>query len=143
MAIYRNDADFTLPYHRPAVVDESTGLVIRGACIRLEEDGCRIHANDAHINVGIRTVQVSESSGDLVLYMDGEGPVVTATVVGDETIHGERGIVMGIRRGTSTLSVRFYDTASGRRLNLADRSDYLLVAGPASNVWVHFVGATA
>ena len=143
MAIYRHDADFSLPYNRPSVVDPATGLVHRGACIRLAPDGCYIHSNEAHVNLGIRSVQVSTTTGNLMVYMDGEGPVTTAHADGDETITGRRGILVGVQRGTSTLALTFYDTRLGRYLDLSDRDDYLRAAGEFCNVWVHFLGVAA
>lgn len=118
-------------------------LVVRGCCIRFApgkvhsggwfegDGGPYVHANSAHIALGVRSVRVQED-GDLEITTDGMTPVVTCSMSGDETL-SVRGILGGASVGAVTV-VRFYKVGSGR-LYLNRQDDWDAIAGTFNNLW--------
>lgn len=105
--------------------------------------GCYIHSNNAHVNLGITAVQVSEGDGNLHVYLAGQYPVVSINLHTDETIGGTNGIIAGASGGTNKVIISFYDTKSGTKLNLASRTQYLKVASShAANLWLHVLSVS-
>lgn len=116
---------------------------LRGCVIRLEpgsvnsdgtfdSGGPRVHANSAHIAVGVEGVKVN-SSGYLELELDG-GPITAILATPDETLTA-RGIWCGPSGEASITKLRFYKVGTGA-LDLTDQSDWDAVAGSLSNVWL-------
>jgi hypothetical protein len=126
--------------------DGGVGLRFRGTCIRFENGqvhtagwfdsgGPYVHANSAHISIGVENVRVDDS-GRLVIETDGMAPVVACLVSGDETLSA-RGIFGGASVGVDTV-ITFHDAGSGR-LYLNQQADWDAIAGTYCNVWVLWI----
>jgi hypothetical protein len=132
--------------HMDAADLPGQAFTIRGCVIRFEpgtvngngtftSGGPYIHANTAHIAVGVTGVSV-QNDGDLEVTTDGMSPVVSCAVSPDETL-SSRGIMGGASVGTSTI-LRFYKSGVGR-LYLNQQTHWDYIAGTLANVWVLWV----
>jgi hypothetical protein len=121
-------------------------FTIRGCVIRFEpgtvhtagwfdSGGPYIHANSAHIAVGVTGVAVQDD-GDLEITTDGMSPVITCAISPDETL-SSRGIMGGASVRTTTI-LRFYKSGVGR-LYLNQQAHWDYIAGTLANVWVLWV----
>lgn len=121
-------------------------VVFSGAVIRFSDpDGWpSIHANGSHIAPGVTGVDINQH-GELRVWQTikdpGANPIVFAFAQADETLGGERGIILGASGGTDNTRFRVYDTRIGRKLDLNVRSDRMRIQGETSNIWVGFVHA--
>lgn len=121
-------------------------VVFSGAVIRFSDpDGWpSIHANGSHIAPGVTGVDINQH-GELRVWQTikdpSANPVVFAFAQADETLGGERGIILGASGGTGNTRYRVYDTRIGRKLDLNVRSDRMRIQGETSNIWIGFVHA--
>lgn len=131
-----------VPRSFTAPVDKyNTGPIVRGdghldsgAVIRFDPRlGVYVHANASHTNRGIRKVYLTTSGNLRVEHY--KAPVVTMTCAADETVGGERGILVGLSGGGGLTEVRFFDTRLGRNLDLNRSTDYARIASAGSNIW--------
>lgn len=127
---------FADDYLRPNDPDNPTSM--RGCVIRFDKKSSsgttvvpRIHANSAHICVGVTSVSVDSTSKDLILRnSSGRGVVVTMIVSPDETLT-RKGISCGGSGGSTLSRVICYDRA-GHHVP----ANSLKMYGATSNLWV-------
>jgi len=113
--------------------NESTNTNMNGGVIRLDPTkGVYIHVNDSHHSVGIENAYIHKTNGSLVIVKDNKNPVVTTTVLPDETL-AEKGITLGLSGGGKVSHIFFYK--DGKQLKLHWPSHYKQVASATSNVW--------
>jgi len=90
----------------------------------------RIYENTAHACVGVTSVSVDWSNGDLVVRGNGSNTVVSVVVSPDETLTA-KGISAGASGGGNCTRVRFYDR-DGHRVPAYSLDLY----SPAANLWM-------
>lgn len=121
-------------YLRPAKWDNK--IAIRGCVIRFDQktpEGFtqpRIHANSAHICVGVTKVYADRANGDLVVEDNTPGPIVSLAVSPDESL-AAKGISCGGSGGTSVTRIRCYGR-DGHRVSAHSSEIY----GPYNNLWL-------
>ncbi|MGH3647618.1 MAG: hypothetical protein ACRDTM_10660 [Micromonosporaceae bacterium] len=123
-------------YMRPA--DPDNPIAVRGCVIRfdtLSDSGAsvvpRIHANSAHMCVGVTSVRADWNDGALVLNdSNSKGSIVSMSVSPDETLT-RKGIRCGGSGGGKVSRVYCYDQ-SGNFVPAHSKKLY----GSLSNLWV-------
>jgi len=120
-----------------------TELDWRGCCVKFPDrlpgqtpsEAVRIHANSAHISVGVKTAHF-DPTGRLVVTTDSSvTPIMAGLCSSDETLSA-RGISQGPSIGSTTSIYVFYSGEESRRLYLDNAADYDIVAGALANFWL-------
>ncbi|MGD7707788.1 hypothetical protein [Microlunatus sp. Y2014] len=110
-------------------------IAIRGCVIRFDQRDAAgntkpyIHANKSHICVGPTHLEV-EDDGDLVVYDNTVGPIVSVAVSPDETMTAN-GLSCGASGGSGKTTIRCYDR-DGNRIAADSPEMY----APLSNLWL-------
>lgn len=121
-------------YLRPAKHDNK--IAIRGCVVRFDQKTPagftqpRIHANSAHICVGVTEVYADRTTGELVVKDNTQGPIVSLSVSPDESMTA-KGISCGASGGTATTRIRCYGR-DGHRIAAHSSEMY----GPYNNLWL-------
>ena len=117
-----------------------TPLVVSGCVVRFDSRRGypRVHANEAHVAVGVKNVYVNDY-GHLEIDHEG-GPVVTLWCSPDETLVG-KGLRFGASGGAGITVVKTYDERERRYLDLNVGRDWLKLHDPWANLWVGWVHA--
>lgn len=112
-------------------------VYISGGCIRLTANGPKWHENSGHNTIGFDTSvdPVVEPDGDLTVHLLDSRPVVSLTVVPDETL-AVKGVFVGGSGGVGHVTIRMRKTGISGQLNLANPSHYNQVRGDYSNLWL-------
>lgn len=106
---------------------------INGGVIRLDpKKGVYLLTDSSHHSIGIEKVYINKKTGALVVEQDEKKPVVTTSVVPDETLSG-MGVTVGLSGGGKTSQLIFYK--NGKRLKLHYPSHYKQIATITSNIW--------
>lgn len=109
-------------------------IAIRGCVIRFDEKDDagktvpRIHANSSHYCVGVDRIGVED--GDLVVYSNTVGPIVSLAVSPDESL-AEQGITCGGSGGGNRTAIRCYDR-DGVKID----ADSSRMHGTYNNLWL-------
>lgn len=104
-----------------------------GCVVRFYEDGPALHQNGSHPCLGATGVWVHQN-GSLVVDHDRCAPVVSASVLADETL-GPRGIYGGVSGGVCDSHIIFTNMRTGAKLDLNKPVDYAQLVGAYSNAW--------
>lgn len=110
-------------------------IAIRGCVIRFDERDAagntvpRIHANSSHYCVGVTGLEVQDD-GDLVVYSNTVGPIVSLAVSPDETL-AAKGLTCGGSGGGYSTTIRCYDR-NGNKV----AADSPTMYGAYSNMWL-------
>jgi hypothetical protein len=117
-------------------------VYISGGCIRLTADGPKWHENSGHNTIGFDTSvdPVVEADGDLTVRLLNSRPVISLTVVPDETL-AVKGVFIGGSGGVGHVTIRMRKTGIDGQLNLANPSHYNQVRGDYSNIWLTVIQA--
>lgn len=119
----------------PSVTGES--LTFSGMALRFDPvNGPYIHANASHYPLGFTSATIDQNRGYLTIRRDRVDSVVSIIVDPDETLTA-RGITIGASGGGVVTNLFFYQ--NGRLLDLANPSDYAIIAGPFSNAWITII----
>jgi hypothetical protein len=116
----------------PGTVNQMTGEFSSG--------GPYVHANSAHVAVGIQHIYVKGSGvggGDLIVEHDNPGRVTSISCDPDETIAALA--TAGVSGGIGEMVIRFY-RLDGTRLYLHHQDDYDYISGTYNNIWLEWKG---
>ncbi|WP_094453144.1 hypothetical protein [Parenemella sanctibonifatiensis] len=114
--------------------DADNAVAIRGCVIRFDERDAegntvpRIHANSSHYCVGVTEVTIE--NGDLVVYSNTVGPIVSLAVSPDESL-AKLGFTCGGSGGGHRTAVRCYD-----RDGVKVDADSPRMYGQYNNLWL-------
>jgi len=123
-------------YNKQAI-KMADGTTISGGVIRIDPiKKVYLHTNSTHHSRGIKNVGVDLKTGTVKIVRDNSDAIISISADEDETL-AARNIKVGISGGGETTLVFFYQ--NGRKLNMANKSDFNKVASTTSNFWIQWI----
>jgi hypothetical protein len=113
-------------------------VCVSGGAVRLTDDGPQWHENTRHNTVGFDTTVEPEitDDGDILIDLVDTLDVISITIEEDETLSA-KGVWAGGSGGVGDVEISMRKTgASNIPLELDQASDYSMVRGDYSNLWV-------